>query len=135
VVSWVWAEVTPSVTTMLDTYWCRIGSVDCFQAGLRASVIDVPGLYEVILYGPSEIVFWSSCRLFGTKASYSAGRAEANGMAMMLRKSLAGWTRLMVSVVPFADSPEMVWLFWNFAMLAAVGAFDLLAKNAVSALQ
>ena len=30
--------------------------------------------------------------------------------------------------------PEMVCVFWKFAMFAAVGAFDLLAKYAVSAL-
>ena len=54
------------VTTILFTYWCRSGSVDCFQAGFLAIVIDLPGMYEVIWYGPSEIVCWSSCRLFGT---------------------------------------------------------------------
>ena len=29
--------------------------------------------------------------------------------------------------------PEMECVFWKFAMLAAVGLFDFLAKNAVSA--
>ena len=29
-------------------------------------LIDLPGRYEVILYGPSDSVCWSSCRLFGT---------------------------------------------------------------------
>ena len=31
--------------------------------------------------------------------------------------------------------PEMVCVFWKFAMFAAVGACDLFAKYAVSALQ
>ena len=65
-VSCVCAEVTPRVTWTSDTYWCRIGSVDCFQAEFRAMLIDLPGRYEVILYGPSDSVCWSSCRLFGT---------------------------------------------------------------------
>ena len=64
--SWVCAEATPIVTVILLTYWCLIGSVDCFQAGFRAIVSDLPGTYEVIWYGPSEMVCWSSCRLFGT---------------------------------------------------------------------
>src|SRR5450755_2581430 len=64
-VSWVWAEVTPSVTATLETYWCRSVSVDCFQAVFRARLMDLPGRYEVILYGPSDTVCWSSCGLFG----------------------------------------------------------------------
>jgi hypothetical protein len=68
--------------------------------------------------------------------SYSTGRAEVNGIAIMLRKSLAGWTSLTCRVSALgADSPEMVWLFWKFAMFTAVGACDLLAKYLVSALQ
>ena len=57
--------------------------MDCFQAGFRDIVIDRLGTYEVIWYGPSEIVCWSSCRLFGTYLSYSTGRAEVNGIASM----------------------------------------------------
>ncbi len=58
-------------------------SVDCFQAGLRTNVIDLPETYELIWYGPSEIVCSSSWIEFGTYQSYSTGRAEANGIASM----------------------------------------------------
>ena len=52
---------------------------------------------------------------------------------MMNRKSLAGAVRLTCSVEEFgADRPEMVLEFWNLAMFAAVGLFELFAKNAVS---
>ena len=40
--------------------------MDAFHAGFLTSVIDLPGMYELIWYGPSEIVCWSSWRLFGT---------------------------------------------------------------------
>ena len=40
----VWAEVVPSVTTIWFTYWCRTGSVDCFQAGFLLSTIFLPGV-------------------------------------------------------------------------------------------
>src|SRR6266568_4467640 len=65
------------------SYWCRLASVDCFHAGFCIIVIDRLGTYEVIWYGPSEIVCWSSCRLFGTYLSYSSGRAEEKGIASM----------------------------------------------------
>src|SRR5579871_5203073 len=81
--NWVWASETPMVTWTSLTYACRTASVDCFQAGLRIMVIDRLGTYEVIWYGPSEMVCWSSCRLFGTYLSYSTGRAEVNGIAIM----------------------------------------------------
>jgi hypothetical protein len=42
------------------TYWWAFGSVDCFHAGFFIIVIDRLGTYEVIWYGPSEIVCWSS---------------------------------------------------------------------------
>ena len=42
--SWVAAEATPMVTTMLLTYWCRSVSVDCFHAGFTLSVADLPGV-------------------------------------------------------------------------------------------
>jgi hypothetical protein len=107
--------------------------VDCFQAEFRAMPIDLPGRYEVILYGPSDSVCWSSCRLLGTYESYSTGRAEENGSDMMNRKSLAGEVRLICSVEEFgADRPEIVLEFWKLAMFAAVGLFELFAKNAVS---
>ncbi len=51
-------------------------------------------------------------------------------------KSPAGWLRLNTSVEEFgALRPEMLCEFWKFAMFAAVGLFDFLAKNAVSASQ
>ncbi len=81
--SWVAADATPSVSTMVLTYWCRLLSVDFFQAGLVPSVIDLPARYDVIWYGPSESVCVSSWLLFGTYASYSTGLAEVNGIAMM----------------------------------------------------
>src|SRR5271165_6871413 len=64
--SWVSAELTPNVSTTLSTYWCRSESVDCFQAGFLTRSRSLPGVYELIWYGPSAIVCWSSCRLFGT---------------------------------------------------------------------
>src|SRR6516162_4874232 len=51
--SWVVAEVTPMVSWILLTYWCRIESLDCFQAGLRSNDSDLPGTFEVISYWPS----------------------------------------------------------------------------------
>src|SRR5215472_16527519 len=64
--NWVCASETPIVTEIWLTYWCRLASVDCFHAGFLDMTIDRPGVYVVIWYGPSEIVFWSSFRLFGT---------------------------------------------------------------------
>ncbi|MGO8891764.1 MAG: hypothetical protein ACLQB1_19020, partial [Streptosporangiaceae bacterium] len=37
-------EVTPSVTCIPATYWCRRLSVDCFQDGLRESQISSDAL-------------------------------------------------------------------------------------------
>ncbi len=65
------------------TYWCRMESVDCFHAGFFCMTIDLLGVYEVIWYGPSEIVCRRSGRLSGTYLSYSAGLAEVNGIASM----------------------------------------------------
>src|SRR5487761_212461 len=42
-VSTVWSELVPIVTTILLTYWCRTGSVDCFQAGFGVSTIVLFG--------------------------------------------------------------------------------------------
>ena len=67
-----------------------MGSLLCFQAGLRANVNDFVGTYEVILYGPSEIVCCRIGALSGTYCSYSTGRAELKPMARMLLKSGAG---------------------------------------------
>src|SRR5579862_7062589 len=64
--SCVWADVTPIVSTILSTYPLRSAAMDAFHAGPLTSVIDLPGMYELIWYGPSEIVCWSSWRLFGT---------------------------------------------------------------------
>ena len=44
--SWVCAEVTPSVSTIEFTYWCRTGSVDWLHAGFFANVIDLPATYR-----------------------------------------------------------------------------------------
>src|SRR5215469_18582622 len=95
----VWFDAVPSVTTIWLTYWCRSRSVDCFHAGFRLSTIFLFAVYEVIAYGPSDIVCCRNCALSGRKESYSTGRAEANGMARMLRKSLAGWVRVNWMVV------------------------------------
>ncbi len=54
--SCVSADETPRVSTIEVGYWCRSVSVDCFQAGLCTNVIDLPATYELIAYGPSEIV-------------------------------------------------------------------------------
>src|SRR5215472_6326009 len=83
----VWLEEVPSVTTIWLTYWCRSGSVDCFHAGFRLSTIFLFAVYWVIAYGPSDSVCCRNCALSGTYWSYSAGRADANVLAMMLRKS------------------------------------------------
>ena len=64
--SWVCAEVTPRVSTIEVRYSCRSVSVVCFQAGLRTNVMDLPDTYELIWYGPSEIVCVSSWGEFGT---------------------------------------------------------------------
>src|SRR5579859_408359 len=134
--NWVCASVTPIVTVTLLTYWCRLASVDCFQAGLRTMVIDRLGTYDEIWYGPSEIVCWSSCRLFGTYLSYSTGRADVNGIASMYRKSPAGLISVNFSVIALvAVMPEIECVFWKLAMLTAVGLWLLLAKYAFSALQ
>src|SRR6266516_6171069 len=60
--------------------------------------------------------------------SYSTGMASAKPRAeRILRKSLAGWTSLITSVVlSGAETPEMVWLFWKLASCGAV-AVDLTA--------
>ncbi len=58
--------MTPNVSVIWLTYWCRTASVDCFQAGFLLKVIDLPGTYWVIWYGPSEIVCWRNCALSGT---------------------------------------------------------------------
>ena len=42
--STVWSLLVPRVTTTLVTYWCRTGSADCRQAGLRVSTICLPGV-------------------------------------------------------------------------------------------
>src|SRR5215469_16318720 len=80
--SMVWSEEMPSVTTICWTYWCRIGSVDCFQAGFRLSTIFLFAVYWVIAYGPSDIVCCRNCALSGMYLSYSTGRADANVLAM-----------------------------------------------------
>ncbi len=50
-------------------------------------------------------------------------------------KSAAGWIRWNTIVDELGvEMPEMLCVFWNLVMLAAVGALDFLAKNAVSAL-
>ena len=56
--TWVVALVTPMVITIEFTYWCRSGSVDCFQNLFLVSTTCLPGVYEVMLYGPSDIM-WS----------------------------------------------------------------------------
>ncbi len=134
--TWVVALVTPIVMTIVFTYWCRSGSVDCFQNLFRVSTTCLPGVYEVMLYGPSDIMWSRSWQAVGHVSVVLHGRAELNGMARMSRKSLAGWVRLNRSVEEFGVvMPEMAWVFWKFAMFAAVGLFDFLAKNAVSALK
>src|SRR5690348_9510310 len=50
----VWGDAVPSVTTIWLTYWCRSGSVVCFQAGFRLSTIFLFAMYWVIAYGPSD---------------------------------------------------------------------------------
>ena len=64
--SCVWADVTPSVSTILSTKAFRSESADAFHAGFLTRVIDLPATYELIWYGPSEIVCSSSCKLLGT---------------------------------------------------------------------
>ena len=120
--SWVAASLTPIVTVISLTYWCLTGSVLCFHAGFRTSVIDRLGTYELILYGPSETMCWSKSMLPGMYLSASTGRAEANGIASMNGKSPAFWIRWNWIVEEFGVViPEMVCVFWNFANCAAVG--------------
>ena len=89
-------------------------------------MIDRFGTYELIWYGPSETMFLSRSRLFGTYLSYSTGRAEVNGIASMKMKSPAGWIRLNWMVELFGVlMPEMLWLFWKLAKWAAVGLLTL----------
>ncbi len=117
--SWACA-VTAMVSVIWLTYWCLTESVDCFHAGFFTIVMDLPGVKLLIWYGPSEMVCWSSCRLFGKYESFSTGRAEANGMASMYRKSLAGWISRNCSVeLLTATRPEIVCEFWNAAKFAA----------------
>src|SRR5580704_6168325 len=97
----VWGDAVPSVTTIWLTYWCRSGSVDCFQAGFRLSTIFLFAVYWVIAYGPSDSVCARNGALSGRYLSYEAGRADANGMARMLRKSLAGWVSVNWMVSEF----------------------------------
>ena len=51
---WIESWLTVSLITTLSTYALRIGSVAASQAGLRMKVIFFVGVYESILYGPSE---------------------------------------------------------------------------------
>src|SRR5262252_1937264 len=112
--------------TILLTYWCRTGSVDWLQRGFLTRITCLLGVYELIMYGPSDIMCWRMIRLSGTKLSYSTGRAELNGMARMYRKSAAGCTRRNTSVEEFGvEIPEMLCVFWKFVMLAAVGLWVL----------
>src|ERR1700735_4802153 len=55
-VYWVSLDSVPSLTTIWLRYWCRIGSVDCFQAGFLVSTNFFSGMYCEIWYGPSESV-------------------------------------------------------------------------------
>ena len=64
--TWVVALVTPMVITIELTYWCRSGSVDCFQNLFLVSTTCLPGVYEVMLYGPSDIMCSRIWRLSGT---------------------------------------------------------------------
>src|SRR6185437_4168292 len=93
------SEVRPSVTVTLSTYACRSGSDDCAQAGLRASVKDLPAVYDVISYGPSDRVCCRKVALSGTYFMYSIGRAEQKPMVRMYRKSGVELSRWNVSVV------------------------------------
>ncbi len=61
----VCVELVPMVTTILLTYWCRVGSADCFQAGFRVKMIVLFGTQLLIWYGPSDIRCWASCALAG----------------------------------------------------------------------
>ena len=74
---------------------------DCFHAAFLVSTIFLFGMYVVIAYGPSDSVFCLNCGLSGRYLSYSTGRAEANGMARMLRKSFAGWVSVKLIVEEF----------------------------------
>src|SRR6266851_567235 len=130
--AWIWASAValddvPSVTTTWLTYWCLIRSVDCFQAGFLLSTIFLVAVYEVIAYGPSESVCCRNAALSGRYLSYSAGLGDANGMARMLRKSLAGWVSLKLMVIELGvPMPEIACVFWKLASAAAVGAEEFL---------
>src|SRR6266536_3295359 len=76
---------------------------------------------------------WLYCALAGTYLSLSTGRADANGIAIINRKSAAGCVSLICSVEELgAEIPEIVCVFWKLLMLVAVGLCALLAKYAVS---
>ena len=92
------SEVRPSVTVILLTYACRSGSVDCSQAGLRASAKDLPAAYDVIWYGPSDRVCCRKVALSGTYFMYSMGRAEQKPMVRMYVKSGVELSRWKVRV-------------------------------------
>ena len=62
---WTDACGTVMLTLISSTYAFRSGSLDAFQAGLRTKSMLLPGLYDAILYGPSEIVCWASAELIG----------------------------------------------------------------------
>ena len=83
-----WAEswLTVSLMTILSTYALRIGSVAASHAGLRTKVMFFVGVYESILYGPSESVCWASSELPGTYASHSTGAGEKAGRVSMSTK-------------------------------------------------
>jgi len=89
----------------------RIGSEDALQAGLRASLIDLVGTYEVIWYGPSAIMCCADAALPGRYFSLSMGAGLHESMVIAPGRYEDGWVRWIVSVSPFALTPEIWWLF------------------------
>ena len=102
------SAVTPRVSSIRSTQALRTGSAARSQAGLRSSSMRWSASYSTIEYGPFEIVACRNSGLSGRCRRYSSGAAEANGSAMMLRKSLVGWIRVISSVRSSgAVTPEM----------------------------
>src|SRR6476620_8739987 len=93
-----WSEPCPWVMSMVTTCWCRNGSDAWGQAGFRFRTMLRAGWWLVMAYGPSDSVCCRNVAPSGTYSRYSTGAADANGRARMLRKSLAGWVRLITTV-------------------------------------
>ena len=81
----------------------------------EANCATLGGLYqwgELMAYGPSDSVCCRNGAPSGTYFRYSTGAADANGRARMLRKSLAGWVRLITTVDRSGVvTPEIWWPF------------------------